>query len=160
MNTIRRVVTGNNADGKSYIVADEHVKRGELWRCGGESPLGGMDRDPAGDAAAAPAILASTVAKIEPPAAGNNFFYVSIPPWSEVKSAFEQGLKPGFDAGGFHRTATIDYLFILDGEIELLLDEGGALLRAGDAAIQRNTRHAWRNHMNVPVNFLAVMIKV
>ena len=34
---------------------------------------------------------------------------------------------------------------VTSGTIELILDEGSVMLHAGDVAIQRNTRHAWRN---------------
>ena len=145
MTIIRRVVTGNDAEGCSYVVADERVERGELWR---------------GDAMPPGAPLASTAPRLEPGAAGNGLFYVSFPPWAKVRAGYEEGRKAGFDREGFHRTATLDYLYVLDGELELVLDRGGALLGPGDVVIQRNTRHAWRNHGERPVNALAVMIQL
>ena len=52
---------------------------------------------------------------------------------------------PGFDAP-LHRTESVDYCVILEGEVELTLDSGKCrLLRKGDAAVQRATSHAWRN---------------
>lgn len=45
-----------------------------------------------------------------------------------------------------HRTVSLDYGVVLEGEIELLLDSGEKrLLRRGDVAIQRATNHAWNN---------------
>lgn len=45
-----------------------------------------------------------------------------------------------------HRTVSLDYGVVLEGEIELLLDSGEKrLLRRGDVAIQRATNHAWKN---------------
>ncbi|PHH91189.1 hypothetical protein CDD83_1375 [Cordyceps sp. RAO-2017] len=45
-----------------------------------------------------------------------------------------------------HRTQSLDYGIVLDGEIELVLDSGDVrLLRKGDIALQRATMHAWRN---------------
>ena len=45
-----------------------------------------------------------------------------------------------------HRTQTLDYGIILEGEIELELDEGQVTrLKAGDIVIQRGTIHAWNN---------------
>lgn len=50
------------------------------------------------------------------------------------------------DQPGMHRTPTIDYGILLEGELWLELDDGqGKLLRAGDVIIQNATRHAWRN---------------
>lgn len=47
---------------------------------------------------------------------------------------------------GMHRTPTLDYGILLEGELWLELDEGEErLLRAGDVIIQQGTRHAWRN---------------
>jgi len=155
MSVIRRVVTGNNAEGKSYIVSDETVRVGQLWRTDGEVPLGrvlGSELDNR--------FLPTTVAQIEPPAGASGFFFVPMPPWKTLQPVFEQGREAGFDREGFHRTGTLDYLYVLNGEIELVLDEGATLLRAGDAIVQRNTRHAWRNHTDEVVNLLATMVKL
>ena len=45
----------------------------------------------------------------------------------------------------FHRTDSLDYAVVLEGEITLLVDEGEATMRAGDVAVQRATSHAWSN---------------
>ena len=45
-----------------------------------------------------------------------------------------------------HRTVSLDYGVVLEGEVELILDSGEKrVLRRGDIAIQRGTNHAWRN---------------
>lgn len=45
-----------------------------------------------------------------------------------------------------HRTVSIDYGVVLEGEVELVLDSGEKrLLRRGDIAVQRGTNHAWQN---------------
>lgn len=45
-----------------------------------------------------------------------------------------------------HRTKSLDYGVVLEGEIELILDSGETRsLRRGDVAVQRGTMHAWRN---------------
>lgn len=62
------------------------------------------------------------------------------------------------DAPGFHRTETIDYGVVLDGEITLELDGCTNVLRQGDIVIQIGTRHAWRNLGNTPARLLFVMI--
>ncbi|OCL05270.1 cupin domain-containing protein [Glonium stellatum] len=46
-----------------------------------------------------------------------------------------------------HRTVSLDYGAVLEGEIELLLDSGEKrLMKRGDVAIQRGTMHQWINH--------------
>jgi uncharacterized cupin superfamily protein len=47
-----------------------------------------------------------------------------------------------------HRTRSIDYVIVLEGEIDLLLDEGEVRLGAGDVVVQRGTNHAWINRGN------------
>ena len=45
-----------------------------------------------------------------------------------------------------HRTNSIDYGIVLDGEIELELDDGAKrTVRQGGIIIQRGTNHLWRN---------------
>jgi quercetin dioxygenase-like cupin family protein len=46
---------------------------------------------------------------------------------------------------GFHKTDTIDYALVLEGEVWAILDEAETLLKAGDVLIQRGTFHAWDN---------------
>ncbi|RMJ27122.1 Cupin domain-containing protein [Aspergillus sp. HF37] len=45
-----------------------------------------------------------------------------------------------------HRTVSLDYGVVLEGEVELVLDSGASRsLGRGDIAVQRETNHAWRN---------------
>ncbi|KAH8423742.1 cupin domain-containing protein [Aspergillus melleus] len=45
-----------------------------------------------------------------------------------------------------HRTQSLDYGVVLEGEVELVLDSGETrVLKRGDVAVQRGTNHAWRN---------------
>lgn len=50
------------------------------------------------------------------------------------------------DNPGMHRTPTVDFCVVMEGEIWLELDDGHeTLFRAGDVVVQQRTRHAWRN---------------
>lgn len=52
---------------------------------------------------------------------------------------------PGL-SGRMHRTQSIDYGIILEGEVDMVLDNGEThRLRRGDVAIQRATIHQWCN---------------
>ncbi|KAI0406335.1 hypothetical protein F4802DRAFT_111511 [Xylaria palmicola] len=54
-------------------------------------------------------------------------------------------IPPGFTSP-MHRTISLDYGVVIEGEIELLLGSGESrLMDRGDIAIQRGTNHAWRN---------------
>lgn len=54
-------------------------------------------------------------------------------------------MAPG-QSSPMHRTVSLDYGVVLEGEVELILDGGETrLMKRGDTAIQRGTNHAWRN---------------
>lgn len=45
-----------------------------------------------------------------------------------------------------HRTVSLDYGVVLEGEIELVLDSGESrVMKRGDISVQRGTDHRWRN---------------
>jgi uncharacterized cupin superfamily protein len=44
-----------------------------------------------------------------------------------------------------HRTRSIDYALVLEGEIDMLLDDSEVHLKAGDVMVQQGTNHAWVN---------------
>ena len=52
---------------------------------------------------------------------------------------------PGGTQTPMHRTESVDYGIVLEGEIYLVLDEDEVRLTAGDVVIQRGTDHAWDN---------------
>jgi uncharacterized cupin superfamily protein len=57
-----------------------------------------------------------------------------------------------------HRTETVDYAIVLEGEIWAVMDEGETLLRAGDVLIQRGTNHAWANRSASTARIAFVLI--
>jgi uncharacterized cupin superfamily protein len=57
-----------------------------------------------------------------------------------------------------HRTETIDYAVLLEGELTLLLDDEDVVLKAGDVVIQRGTNHAWSNRSGKLCRILYVLI--
>ena len=57
-----------------------------------------------------------------------------------------------------HRTQTIDYAVVLEGEVTMLLDEEDVHLHAGDVVIQCGTNHAWSNRSDKPCRMLYVLI--
>ncbi len=44
-----------------------------------------------------------------------------------------------------HRTKTLDYVIVIEGEIVLILDDSEVTLRPSDVVVQRGTNHAWEN---------------
>jgi uncharacterized cupin superfamily protein len=57
-----------------------------------------------------------------------------------------------------HRTETIDYGIMLQGELTLILDEGETVVRAGDIVVQRGTNHGWANRSGRPCRIAFVLI--
>ncbi|KAJ9643813.1 hypothetical protein H2204_001958 [Knufia peltigerae] len=58
-----------------------------------------------------------------------------------------------------HRTVSLDYGVVLEGEIELELDSGERRrLPRGDIFVQRGTAHRWHNTSDQPARLLAVQL--
>lgn len=58
-----------------------------------------------------------------------------------------------------HRTNSIDYGIVLEGELDLELDDGAQKrVRAGDIVAQRGTMHAWVNNGTKPCRMVFVLI--
>ncbi|KAL6912780.1 hypothetical protein ACHAPO_007259 [Fusarium lateritium] len=54
-------------------------------------------------------------------------------------------MSPGL-MSPMHRTVSLDYGVVLEGEVELILDSGDKrVMKRGDVCVQRATMHAWRN---------------
>ena len=62
---------------------------------------------------------------------------------------------------GWHRTNTIDYEYIISGQIDLLMEDGSAVtLEAGDVNIQLGGMHQWWNHYGEPCVIAIIMVGV
>ncbi|MEU9239022.1 cupin domain-containing protein [Streptomyces sp. NPDC048385] len=57
-----------------------------------------------------------------------------------------------------HRTQTVDYGIVLDGEVVLVLDDSERVLRAGDVVIQRGTDHRWENRTDSAARMAFVLV--
>ncbi len=44
-----------------------------------------------------------------------------------------------------HRTKTLDYVVVIEGEVVLVLDDSEVILKKSDVVVQRGTNHAWEN---------------
>lgn len=59
-----------------------------------------------------------------------------------------------------HRTNSIDYGIVLNGEIELELDDGCTkTVREGGIIVQRGTMHRWRNRTDKPCRIAFILIE-
>ncbi len=57
-----------------------------------------------------------------------------------------------------HRTESVDYGVVIEGECTLVLDEGEVALRPGSVVVQRGTNHAWANRSGRPCRMLFVLV--
>jgi hypothetical protein len=156
---IRRVVTGDDADGKSRIVEDAPAaavktvperpgyRAVNVWRTT-DFPCSIKNSDSIKDHKG-----------ILPPKNGTILRIIDFPPEPKDPVELKRRLDATFggiyaDAAhdktyqrhpGMHTTDTVDYAIVLEGEIWSVMDEGETLLRAGDVLIQRGTNHAWAN---------------
>ncbi len=61
--------------------------------------------------------------------------------------------------GVMHKTPTIDYLVVLDGEIDLIFQDGSEThLRRGDCIVQIGGMHAWHNRSGRPTKMAAIAV--
>jgi mannose-6-phosphate isomerase-like protein (cupin superfamily) len=66
--------------------------------------------------------------------------------------------KEGAKHALMHRTETIDYGIVLEGELVLIMDEGETTVRAGDIIVQRGTNHGWANRSDRNCRICFVLI--
>lgn len=61
--------------------------------------------------------------------------------------------------GFWHRTQTVDYIIMLEGELELTLDGGERrVVKRGDVVIQRAPMHKWKNlSVTQPARYVAIL---
>ena len=57
-----------------------------------------------------------------------------------------------------HRTESIDYGIVLEGEIHLVLDDSEVKLETGDVVVQRGTDHAWENRSDRTTRMAFILI--
>ena len=153
---IRLVVTGRNAQGKSMVVSDEMVAATEMWRVTPDRPLGpapaGEPKEILPPMAENPGPQGNARPQAEMAGTGRSrFFFATFQPNGKATLANRQG---------FHRTQTIDYIYVLSGEVNCLLDTQEVKVKTGDALLLRNTVHAWRNDGDIPCRILCTMVGV
>jgi len=133
---VRRIVTGHDARGKAVFAIDESIE---------EAPLGAVvwasDRLPAdNNGAVAPAQAPQGIA-----APGGTIVRVMT-------------IEPGHRSP-MHRTQTLDYGVVLEGTIQLELDDGATrAIGVGDIVVQRGTVHAWENVSGKPCRIAFILI--
>jgi hypothetical protein len=161
--TVRRIVTGHDADGKAIILSD--AAPGQTYMIGGPN---GAKFHEVWNTRQSPALIDSisgepeeTSLALGPPKGGTRIRIIDFPPEGEdIRNLTKDEAGRHFKAMGgeeaskagqgaphplMHRTATIDYGIVLEGEMTLVVDKGEVTIKAGDIIIQCGTNHAWAN---------------
>ena len=172
---IHRVVTGHDADGKAIVASNGPLPTvveiaaipgtvfHEVWSTAANpTPV-----DNGADPTLGPLML-------PPPKQGTRMRFVDIPPDTaeflaqgagQMKDAFAQigdekasTVKAHSPHPLMHRTESIDYGVVIEGEMTLVLDDSEVLLKAGSVVVQRGTNHAWANRSGRPCRMLFVLL--
>lgn len=143
---VRVVITGNNAAGKSYVIKDERIKSGEIWRTVEGMPLG------AGNGADPNVVLPATRESAPGQNIISRWYFSSIPPSNKP---FNRATM-----GDLHRTSSVGYVLFTSGQVTLALDEGEVVMRAGDMLVTRNVMHLWHNEGPEPLGMLIAQVTV
>jgi oxalate decarboxylase/phosphoglucose isomerase-like protein (cupin superfamily) len=166
LKSTRRIVTGHDSRGKAVVLFDADVppqQRGAngvtlLW----------VTREFPVDAAAADD-RAQTAIGVPPPDQGTVFRVVEFAPATGHAAPIDHnevlrsmGIDPATQGYArhlhTHRTRTIDYAVVIEGEIDMLLDDSEIHVKAGDVLVQQATNHAWVNNGPRPCRIAFILM--
>ena len=172
---MHRVVTGHDAQGKAIVSSIGALPKvveiaaipgtvfHEVWSTtGAPAPV---DNGP--DPTLSPLML-------PPPRLGTRIRFVDIPPdtadylahgsarmveaFAQIGDTKASTVKAGSPHPLMHRTESVDYGIVIDGEMTLVLDDSEVLLKPGSVVVQRGTNHAWANRSGRPCRMLFVLV--
>jgi mannose-6-phosphate isomerase-like protein (cupin superfamily) len=145
---LRRVVTGHDENGRSIVMIDApctfHGAGGTSWRVQDiwehdvvPVPIDPIEADPT-----------DGPLNFNIPTDGMRVRITDIPPTPPGSEPF------------MHRTNSVDYLHVLEGEITMLIEDNDheITLRKGDTIVQRATDHAWVNRTDKHCRLFIVMV--
>jgi mannose-6-phosphate isomerase-like protein (cupin superfamily) len=140
MKPVRRIVTGHRPDGRSTVLMDSAAPNVKQRHAGNGSTLLWVTDETPADPSRAGDRAAREIAV--PRLGGEVRDNESVLRDFGIGEDVLRGHPPRHPA--IHRTRTVDYVVVLEGEIDLLLDDGDVRLKAGDVVVQQGTNHAWR----------------
>lgn len=173
---LRRIVTGHDAQNRAIILSDAPPPR--IQRIGEQGPtfyeVWNTRETPAPIDRASGEPLEERLT-LQPPKHGTRIRVLDIPPETvEMKNIDARSAREHFAEVGaadastagqataphpfMHRTETIDYGIVLEGEITLIVDRDETLVKAGDIVIQRGTNHAWANRSGANCRIAFILI--
>jgi len=167
MKPVRRIVTGHDERGVAIARFDGAAPNVKERKSAGvvSTLLWVTDESPAdisgrGDRAA-------REIGVPPPERGTIFRIVDFFPNSNLGEISSASILKEMGISGshgpvrhpmMHRTRSIDYAVVLEGEIDMLLDDSEVHLKAGDVLVQQGTNHAWVNRGAAPCRIAFILI--
>lgn len=174
--TFRRIVTGHDQHGRAVIQSDAPPTR--VQQIGGP---GGPTCIEVWSTRETPAVIDRQSGEpvesglvLAPPKGGTRIRVMDFPPEGDAirnltgSEAAEKFAEMGGSGAAsavhgaphplMHRTQTVDYGIVLEGELTLVVDRGETVVRAGDIVIQRGTNHAWSNRSDKNCRVAFVLI--
>lgn len=141
--SIRRVVTGHDAQGKAIVKIDEVCTQFQEGRPNGFAcNLWTTDTTPADNSGQADGGMRE--GKFTMIENGTVFRILDFHPGVQRR---------------VHRTDSIDYIVVMSGEIDMDLDESETVhLKAGDVMVQRGTVHNWINRGTQPCVMAVILV--
>ena len=134
---VRRIVTGHNSSGRAVFSSDEILSAQRLG-----VQIWSTDRSPADNTDATDG--------------AERAIAITSPGGSAIRV---MSIEPGHRSP-MHRTLSIDYGIVLEGELDLELDDGATKhLFAGDIVVQRGTMHAWINNGTQPCKIAFILLE-
>jgi hypothetical protein len=156
---VNRFVTGHDESGKSVFLSagpppQFHGHEGPAARGVAFFEVWNTDAMPVKIGSVEPREPNDRPLALPPPANGTILRILDIHP------GHTENLPPRADGRppGMHRTRTLDYGILIEGELYLLLDDAEALMLPGDVAIQRGTIHAWENRSDKVARIAFILI--
>jgi quercetin dioxygenase-like cupin family protein len=142
---IRRVVTGHDADHVAKVLIDGAATNEKYPDVGMISTLMWVTDAMPADIAIGSSIedVGDRILGSAPPVNGTRFAVLDFPPGNTAVT---------------HRTETLDYVIVLEGEIEMDMDDSTVKLKAGDVLIQRGTNHTWMNRSQARARIAVVLV--
>ena len=136
----RRVVTGHDENGKAIVLIDETATNVRSRRGGHASHVVWSEPYPVDNDATSD---------------GSQRQFDRVLPNGSVFRVIR--LEPGAEPR-MHRTNSLDYAIVLEGEVFLQLDDTETLMKAGDVCIQRATNHVWSNRSDKNCKIAFILI--
>ena len=172
---MRRIVTGHDSNGRSRVVEDGRPPRWNdyasvpdlsaalVWstRAGESTNIAGTDPTLGVDSVVPGPGETRVMRLVFPPDASMFSAEVDFAAFGAEHLRCAPGLAELFEPDGSHRTPSIDYSILMEGELWLETDDGAhTRMTPGDIVVQNGTRHAWRNRSDSPAVLVSVLVGV